>query len=431
MNTVQAVAESHRPHKSKSSTQEWAIKKQNKVITDDGTQTFFWRAHTITVLIILIIVLVYESLFTQQVQDQTLNTKRGLIACASFFVLFGVTQTPDGPFIRPHPALWRLVLCVSVLYEIIMIYILFQTADDARRLLKYVDPTLGVKLEEQDYGGNCLIYDPDVPSDPFHNFWDKMDGFVTTHFIGWWLKTLILRDYWLCNVMSIGFEFLEYSLEHQLPNFNECWWDHWILDFLVCNGLGIYLGMKTCEYFRMKPYQWRGLWNTPSFKGKVKRVFTQFSPYNWVEFDWRPTESLKRLFFMVGVITMFFLAELSTFYLKYVLWVPPPNYLCLGRLVFIWLVGAVAMRESFEYMDNPECKRMGTQTWVAITIIFTELLIVCKFDWETVTIPPPRHITIIWTAGACIFVTWIIWQFYLKPHLNNHYEKKRKSKKSE
>lgn len=59
-----------------------------------------------------------------------------------------------------------------------------------------------------------------------------MDGFVTTHFIGWWLKTLIIRDYWLCNVLSIGFELLEYSLQHQLPNFSECWWDHviWILN---------------------------------------------------------------------------------------------------------------------------------------------------------------------------------------------------------
>ncbi len=27
-------------------------------------------------------------------------------------------------------------------------------------------------------------------------------------------------------VTSIGFEILEYSLEHQLPNFSECWWDH-------------------------------------------------------------------------------------------------------------------------------------------------------------------------------------------------------------
>jgi phosphatidylserine synthase 2 len=57
------------------------------------------------------------------------------------------------------------------LYEIVIIYILFQTVDDARQLLKHVDSSLGVKLAEQDYGGNCLIYDPDVPNDPFHNFW--------------------------------------------------------------------------------------------------------------------------------------------------------------------------------------------------------------------------------------------------------------------
>ena len=63
-----------------------------------------------------------------------------------------------------------------------------QTVDDARQLLTHIDPKLGVPLPEKDYGGNCLIYDPSVPEDPFHNFWDKMDGFVTTHFFGWWLK---------------------------------------------------------------------------------------------------------------------------------------------------------------------------------------------------------------------------------------------------
>ena len=26
----------------------------------------------------------------------------------------------------------------------------------------------------------------------------------------------------------------------------------WAMDFLICNGLGIYLGMKTCEYLSMK-----------------------------------------------------------------------------------------------------------------------------------------------------------------------------------
>jgi phosphatidylserine synthase 2 len=57
-------------------------------------------------------------------------------------------------------------------------------------------------------------------------FQDKFDVFVPTHFFGWWLKTLVLRDWWLSIVMSVMFEILEYTLEHQLLNFSECWWDH-------------------------------------------------------------------------------------------------------------------------------------------------------------------------------------------------------------
>lgn len=30
--------------------------------------------------------------------------------------------------------------------------------------------------------------------------------------------------------------------------------DHWILDVLTTNWLGIYLGMKLCDYFEMKVY---------------------------------------------------------------------------------------------------------------------------------------------------------------------------------
>lgn len=67
-------------------------------------------------------------------------------------------------------------------------------------------------------------------------------------------------------IISVMFEFLEYSLEHQLPNFSECWWDHWIMDVLVCNGLGIYCGMKTLEWLSLKTYKWQGLWNIPTYK---------------------------------------------------------------------------------------------------------------------------------------------------------------------
>jgi len=37
---------------------------------------------------------------------------------------------------------------------------------------------------------------------------------------------MILRDVWLGWILSVLFEIMEYSLEHQLPNFAECAWDH-------------------------------------------------------------------------------------------------------------------------------------------------------------------------------------------------------------
>lgn len=35
---------------------------------------------------------------------------------------------------------------------------------------------------------------------------------------------------------------------------------------LVCNGLGIYCGMKTLEWLSLKTYKWQGLWNIPTYK---------------------------------------------------------------------------------------------------------------------------------------------------------------------
>ncbi|XP_043562113.1 phosphatidylserine synthase 2 isoform X2 [Chiloscyllium plagiosum] len=244
-------------------------------VFDDGTITFFWRAHTLTVLFILTCALVYVTLLEETPQDTAYNIKRGIVASILVFLCFGVTQAKDGPFSRPHPAYWRFWLCVSVVYELFLIFILFQTVQDGRQFMKFIDPKLGVPLPERDYGGNCLIFDPGNKTDPYHNIWDKLDGFVPAHFLGWYLKTLMIRDWWMCMIISVMFEFLEYSLEHQLPNFSECWWDHWIMDVFLCNGFGIYCAMKTLEWLSMKPYHWQGLWNIHSYKKFHKKLGQQ------------------------------------------------------------------------------------------------------------------------------------------------------------
>ena len=32
----------------------------------------------------------------------------------------------------------------------------------------------------------------------------------------------------------------------------ECWWDQWLLDVLLANGLGIYIGLKLATYLETK-----------------------------------------------------------------------------------------------------------------------------------------------------------------------------------
>ncbi|XP_055335120.1 phosphatidylserine synthase 2-like [Paramacrobiotus metropolitanus] len=392
---------------------DWEYYRQRQAVYDDGTVTFFWRAHTLTVLFIATCVLIYVALFEPVSLDSDYNLKRGIVSACVAFLIIGILQTSDGPFRRPHPVFWRLIFSITVLYELSLIFLLFQSADDARRLLKHIDPTLGEVLPEKDYGGNCKLYDENH-TDPYHNIWDKMDGFVPTHFFGWWLKTLILRDYWLCMVISVMFEILEYTLEHQLPNFSECWWDHWIMDALVCNGLGILAGMLTLKYLNIRPYFWRGLWRIPTYSGKLKRMVSQFTPYSWIEFDWRPFSSFKRWLAMMGLIVVFLAAELNTFYVKYVLWIPPPNSLNLIRLVFYLLAGAVGMRETFEYFDNPNCKKFGKQAWLVLAVIITELLIVLRFDWDLVTKPLPSRIAACWLLFFACVIIWTWWKFFYR-----------------
>uniref|UniRef100_A0A8C5KV09 Phosphatidylserine synthase n=1 Tax=Jaculus jaculus TaxID=51337 RepID=A0A8C5KV09_JACJA len=346
-------------------------------VYDDGTSTFFWHAHTLTVLFILTCALSYVTLLEE--------------------------------------TFW---LCVSVVYELFLIFILFQTVQDGWQFLKYVDPRLGVPLPERDYGGNCLIYDADNKTDPFHNIWDKLDGFVPAHFIGWYLKTLMIRDWWMCMIISVMFKFLEYSLEHQLPNFSECWWDHWIMDVLICNGLGIYCGIMTLEWLSLKTYKWQGLWNIPTYKGKIKRIAFQFTPI----------AGLHRWLAVCGIILVFLLAELNTFYLKFfVLWMPPEHYLVLLRLVFF-----VAMREIYDFMDELKPHRkLGQQAWLVAAITVTELLIVVKYDPHTLTLSLPFYISQCWTLGSVLVLTWTVWHFFLQDITLRYKETRQQKQQSD
>lgn len=126
---------------------------------------------------------------------------------------------------------------------------------------------------------------------------------------------------------------------HLLPNFAECWWDQVILDILLCNGGGIWLGMTVCRFLEMRTYSWASIksvrltfplrflfwpflcyrkacfWVLLQFlfwiilksvhalpreihstTGKIKRVVLQFTPASWTYVRWfDPKSSSQRL----------------------------------------------------------------------------------------------------------------------------------------
>ncbi|KAG5643339.1 hypothetical protein DXG03_001058 [Asterophora parasitica] len=281
----------------------------------DTSVEFFYKPVTLSTLACGLIVLAYVAT-TQDVLEEGRDKRRvGIYAAIASFLTFSMIQFRDGPFIRPHPAFWRIVLGVNLLYELALVFLLFQDLGTARVMMTYIDPNLGVPLPEKSYAEDCSLTATTI--------WNALDIFCVAHTLGWFGKAMILRDYWFCWILSIAFELAEYSLQHQLANFAECWWDHWILDVLVCNWIGTYLGMKVCQYFEVKPYEWRGLRQTRGLRSKAKRVLSQFSPHDFTAFKWGTASSFTHYIVVVLLLAVFLAAELNPFYLKV-----QPQFLC-------------------------------------------------------------------------------------------------------
>jgi len=370
----------------------------------DTSVEFFYKPITLTALSALLVVLAYTAMTQDVLEEGSDKARVGIYAVLSFFLVFSMLQFRDGPFIRPHPAFWRVVLGINLLYELALVFLLFQDLPAARRMMLILDPALNTPLPEKSYAEDCAL----TPQ----ALWGAMDMFCLAHAIGWFGKATILRDYWFCWILSIAFELAEYSLSHQLANFNECWWDHWILDVLVCNWFGTYLGMKVCTYFEVKPYEWRGFRQTRGLRSKARRVITQFTPHDFTTFKWGTATSFANYCCVVLLLAVFLAGELSPFYLKSLLWMEPNHPFVVMRLVGIILCALPAVSELCQYINNPRrAVRMGQHVWLLFATVVTELLIIVKWSEGQFTEPTPTAVRVCWGIGGTLLVLYPTVQF--------------------
>nr|CAD1823576.1 unnamed protein product [Ananas comosus var. bracteatus] len=76
------------------------------------------------------------------------SVRRGVWAMIAVFLIYCVLQAPSTLLIRPHPAVWRFVHGMAVVYLVALTFLLFQNRDDARQFMKYLHPHLGNYLKD-------------------------------------------------------------------------------------------------------------------------------------------------------------------------------------------------------------------------------------------------------------------------------------------
>ncbi|XP_052763400.1 phosphatidylserine synthase 1-like isoform X2 [Mya arenaria] len=348
----------------------------NEKGVDDISLEVFYKPHTITLLTVSIAGLLYSA-FTRDDQVQESNLWSGFCCVVFFFLVISVLAFPNGPFTRPHPAIWRMVFGLSVLYFMVLLFVLFQNRRDVRTMLEWIYPDLvNNTLTEKEYAVNCS----DIT---LSRIWIHMDVFAFAHFFGWAMKALLIRHYGILWTISIMWEITEIVFSHLLPNFKECWWDSLLLDVVVCNGLGIWIGMALCRSLEMRNYHWESIKDIHTTTGKIRRAVLQFTPATWTHVRWLdPNSGYMRFVAVTMLIVIWQLAELNTFFLKHILEINAHHPLNWLRLGLICSVSAPTIRQFYVYVTDTRCKRVGTQCWVFCAITLTEAIICVKFGRE-------------------------------------------------
>ncbi|KAG5441338.1 Phosphatidylserine synthase 2 [Clonorchis sinensis] len=367
---------------------------QHKV--ENITISAFYQSRSLTVLACIWLGLATVACYRSSSFSLEQNLFHGFLAVFVIFLFVSVMIMPNGPFTRPHPAVWRVVFGASLFYFFALVLTVFLRLEEARQIIIWLYPELKhmkhCHILDKEYAVNCSQV-------TFERVYSHMDIFALAHFAGWVVKTILLRHRMIAWTLSINWEITEIAFSHILPNFNECWWDSLLLDVLICNGLGIEVGMLLCRWLEIRDYRWDSIRDIRGARGKLKRAVLQFTPGSWTYTRWLHRDSsVLRSFLLSQLIIVWQLAELNSFFLKHVFIVKPSHPLTQLRLLLITLMSAPAIRQYYLYVIDPHVKRVGSQLWLFIATVLTETLVCFKLGSETF-----EH-AILWNL-----VYWVIW----------------------
>ncbi len=380
-------------------------------LQEEGFIDAFYQPRSLSGLVLLVLGVVHVTiLHEERLLGPTDRVKSGLLLGCSAFLLYCVIQLRDGHLLRPHPAVWRLVHGMGLLYFVLLVFLLCQDFAGVARFLQLLDSEVGLKHAEHSYGSDCRLYAPELP-DPWQNIKDQvLDRFMVAHLLGWMLKALILRDWTLMWIASVLFEVLEVTFQHMYANFNECYWDHLALDVFGCNLAGMALGMWLVQRFATHEFNWSGrkITSIDSAMGKMVRVALQFTPYSFETYRWHVFNSWRQLFIGVAVLFVLLLGEMNAFFLKSTFNIPIKSDINLYRLAF-WVPMTYMCVFEFHRYGEGLSRRIGVNSWLATSLVSLETALVVKHAYHqamftSAQLRPAEYIINGWLATALLVV---------------------------
>ena len=290
------------------------------------------------------------------------NVWRGIWSIVVFMLAFSYLKPyPEYGLSAMQQRINRLVVTGTLIYMCGLIFMLNLRPEQGRNFLGNLDDTLNksVTKEMHTYDDNCEL--------EWDNIMDNFDHYYIVHLCNWFLASFVIRDVYILHFWQLLDEVVELSVQHILPHFRECWWDHIFCDILLSNIPAITAGIFCVRYFGVREYDWLGREGKNSvWEWDIFTCHKKFGAVNYQQF-------LLLLHFLAG------------FFVNNALLIPPKHDIVKIRLLLWFGFGAVAHREA--YIDTQSWGTMkrkeepveGRYRWLTVGILSSEMLLSYKY----------------------------------------------------
>jgi len=362
-------------------------------------------------------------------------------------------QVRDLITVFPHPGFWRLVFGWGAFYGMLLVAMSVLNHKDARWIFESVFGDFGTwkqwvketEASKAETMGSCDVSPLAIFKQIFFAPW------FLSHALGWMGKMMIFRDWGVCLIAALMFEFLELTFTYVVPEFEECWWDSVFLDTFGANLLGMWMGthvnrwmsnygrddpvIKKHSKYDMSlaqsatvgaPLDWAGEIEEHEQENDVY-ISRVINPYSHV-FQWRVFSSPVRLLQVMCLIFVMIFIELNTFLMMNVMGVPHDSIFNKLRLAVFGFLSMPAVAEFYYYVEQTrksksDNARIGPATWLVLSIAVLEHSLFWKFFPDHFVseldklhykwIPMPDNILIPHLCSTVLFFTWFILRYHV------------------